>query len=186
MAESTVEEQQVISRLMDYLDSKNEKIEWDRRGWKEDCDYTGDELTGKLDTDFAQSQYTALFWYDRIGLEYRIGWEEGGSSFSIWFSEHTRIGINPQPEQIVLFKSNPYSEEKESKGHLPIFQARYPGSWFTEFDEAFVAMHDFADNGQRLVDYFVNMREESVKEYIALVQKFKQFRDLEKEVVRLG
>jgi hypothetical protein len=54
-----------------------------------------------------------------------------------------------------------------------------------EFKEAKVAMQDFVDNGIRFEEYFVNMQDEAMKQYFALVKRFQEFRDAE-EVVRVG
>ena len=175
MTESTIEEQQIISRLMDYLERSNEKIVWHRLGWGDGREYQGGSLTGKVDTDFTQTRYSAFPMSSEIDLSYTINWGDT-SWFSMRFTKWARIGLKPQPQEIVIFSKG----EKE----YPIFQARYSG-WACEFDEANVAMQDFADNGQRLAEYFENMRDESVKQYLGLVQKVKQFKDAE-NILHLG
>jgi len=175
MADSTIEEQQIVSRLMDYLDRSNERIAWHRLGWEDGREYQGDDLTGKLDTYFTQTRYSAHPMIGEIDLGYTINWGDE-SWFSMRFTKWARIGLKPQPQDIVIFSKR--GEES------PIFQARYSG-WAFEFDEAHVAMQDFADNGQRLAEYFENMQDESVKQYIGLVQKIKQFKGAE-NIIHLG
>ncbi|MDP7506437.1 MAG: hypothetical protein QF362_03275 [Candidatus Woesearchaeota archaeon] len=185
MTDSKVEEQQITSRLIDHLDRVKEKINWRRSYWKDGRDYQEDDLNGKLDSDFSSSNYFTRLLSGEMSLDYHINWDNQSSYFSLKFSKWVRIGLKPKPEDIVLFSNNPYSEEKETKGHLPIFQATYHTMFTLEFKEAKVAMQDFVDNGIRFEEYFVNMQDEAMKQYFALVKRFQEFRDAE-EVVRVG
>lgn len=170
---------QIISRLIDYLDREDKKIKWDRSCWNGGIYYYEDELKGKLDSEFPFCEYTSDI-SGLVSLEYNIDKEERISRFILRFKDSAkweRTGINPIPESIVL---KAYSKEKSC---LPSLQGRYTS--FSESDEAFAAMQDFADNGDRLADYFLNIQQESVKEFTCLVQKFKQYRNV-RDIVMLG
>ncbi|MBR9703858.1 hypothetical protein GOV12_00465 [Candidatus Pacearchaeota archaeon] len=174
----TIQEQQIFSRLMDYLDKKNERINWCRACWSDCRDYQGEHLQDKLDSDFEQTQYCTKIMQEEIDLGYNINWEEQSSLFTMRFTKWARFGLKPQPEDIVLFSKNPYSEEKQSRGNLPIFQAVYRQVVMDD-SEAQIALHDLTENGKRLANYFENMQDESVEKFQELIKKFQQFRDVE-------
>lgn len=184
MSDPIAPEKKITSRLIDFLNESKESINWHRSCWKGGRDYNEKSLSDCLDTDFSSTTYTAHLLQGEILLEYHIKWEKHLSWFCMRFTKWARIGLNPPPEDIVLFSHNPYTEEQETKGHLPIFQARYKVLFVRNFDEAKVAMQDFADNGGKLAEYFINMSAESLREYHSLTKRFQEFRDTE-EVVRI-
>jgi len=169
---------------MDYLDESNEKIHWVRECFKDGVYYKRDELADKLDTDFPTSWYHTMLMSREITLDYHIEWDEQKSWFHMQFTKYARIELKPQPKRIVLFSQTPGQKDKGTEyENLPRFQAEYSG-WLCESEEALAAMHDFAENGKKLIDYFTNMQEESIKEFLKLIQKLNQFKD--KDIVRVG
>jgi hypothetical protein len=184
-SESTPEQHRIFSRLIDFLNRKNSKVDWLRSCWNDGTYYHGDELTGRLDTDYPVSCYTAGLDCGEISLDYNLRWPEQASWLSINFSEWARYGLKPKPRDLVLFSHNHYSEEKAKFGHLPIFQVRYDTLFVLPFDEARTAMLDFIKNGEKFAEYFTGMQKESKDKYSELIQRFKQFQDVP-EVVRIG
>ncbi len=175
MEDSTVKAYQVVSRLIDYLNINNEKINWDKFCWQDGRVYRGDNLVGKLERSFTQSKYSAeIGVLSDINLDYNINWDNGQSWFGMKFSKFAMIGLKPQPNEIILFNTDKL-----------IFQAKYSG-WGSEVKEAAIAIQDFADNGHRLVGYFENMQEVVVTEYLNLVEKFKHFRENPEAFIQLS
>jgi len=185
MAKSSVQEQEVFSRLIDYLVDSNEMAEWRRYCWRDGCNYHGDEIDGRKDNEFSTANYDCDIALGEIQLKYIVHWEDQTALFRIHCRKYAPLNLDPLPEDIVLFSHNPYSEERKTKGYLPIFQARYQVLFVLPFDEANVAMRDFVDNGERLETFFINMRQESIEQFRTLVGRFKQYRDVE-GVVRVG
>jgi hypothetical protein len=179
------DEHKVISRLIDYLNANDQKIAWRRSCWKDYKSYMQDDIVGRLDTEFVSTYYTGGLFFAEIELGYNVSWDTQSSHFSMRFTKYSRIGLKPKPDTLTIFSHNPYNEEKETFGHLPIFQARYQTLFALHFEEARNAMLDFVENGEKLASYFVNMQDESKAMYKKLIDRVRECKDV-KEVVRIG
>jgi len=163
--ESTLEQQKIFSRLIDYLNTNNEKIKW--------------EL-------LYPNRYISRAARDQICMYYDFC-KNSSSLFQMNFNNYMPIlDLKPRPDLVLLFSDNPRAKDEgeENRGHLPIFKVRYDTTFTLEFEAAKNAMLDFIENGEKLAEYFVNMRREPKEQYFKLIQKFESFKD--EDIIRLG
>ena len=96
--ESTLDQQKIVSRLIDYLDISHERIEWVRSCWKDGQDYSGNRLQGQKDHEFTSTTYFAHLALGEITFRYNIHWDKASSTFSMKFTKWAPVDLKPEPD----------------------------------------------------------------------------------------